>query len=248
MILRFCACVRACVCVFILMMMMIMIGRRFSVHQHILRYLLIILFTYFMPLQLPKNFSPFYNLCLFFSVICIHLITSNHHNWLNALVLNKLSLFLVYMSHTQKNGAVSKIDNKFISQPTWAQHALSAAVTVQVAHMLPAVRFSCLVQGCRSSFKDGVSAGGFLCAPFWGVQVHHTRIIYFFKPCMKLTLHCTHRSGHLKTENTESLLLMRHHLGNWSRSKHEKWTAGSAWETWTVPSANSVVVLMLDEK
>jgi hypothetical protein len=39
----------------------------------------------------------------------------------------------------------------------------------------------------------------------------------FFKPCTKLTMHCTHRSGHLKTEHTESLLLQRRHLGNWYR-------------------------------
>jgi hypothetical protein len=38
----------------------------------------------------------------------------------------------------------------------------------------------------------------------------------FFKPCKKLTLHCNHRSGHLKKEHTESLLLLRRHLGNWS--------------------------------
>jgi hypothetical protein len=38
----------------------------------------------------------------------------------------------------------------------------------------------------------------------------------FFKPCSKLALHCNHRSGHLKTEHTESLLLLLHHLGNWS--------------------------------
>ena len=62
----------------------------------------------------------------------------------------------------------------------------------------------------------------------------------FSKPCMKLTLHCNHRPGHLKTENTESLFLLRRHLGNWPRSKHEKWTAGSAWETWTVAAADGV--------
>jgi hypothetical protein len=39
----------------------------------------------------------------------------------------------------------------------------------------------------------------------------------FFKPCTKLTLHCNHRSGNLITEHTESLLLLRRHLGNWSR-------------------------------
>jgi hypothetical protein len=38
----------------------------------------------------------------------------------------------------------------------------------------------------------------------------------FFKPCMKLTLHCNHRYGHLKTEHTGSLLLLRRHLRNWS--------------------------------
>jgi hypothetical protein len=39
----------------------------------------------------------------------------------------------------------------------------------------------------------------------------------FFKPYTKLTLHCNHRSEHLKTECTESLLPLLHHLGNWSR-------------------------------
>ena len=50
----------------------------------------------------------------------------------------------------------------------------------------------------------------------------------FSKPCTKLTLHCNHRSGHLKTEHTESLFLSRRHLGNGSRIKHEERTAGSA--------------------
>ena len=35
--------------------------------------------------------------------------------------------------------------------------------------------------------------------------------------CTKITLHCNHRSGHLKTEHTESLFLLRRHLGNWPR-------------------------------
>ena len=50
----------------------------------------------------------------------------------------------------------------------------------------------------------------------------------FSKPCTKLTLHCNHRSRRLKTEHTESLFLLRRHLQNWPRSKHEKRTAGSA--------------------
>jgi len=39
----------------------------------------------------------------------------------------------------------------------------------------------------------------------------------FSKPCTKLTLHRNHRSGHIKTEHTESLFLLRRHLGNWPR-------------------------------
>jgi hypothetical protein len=34
----------------------------------------------------------------------------------------------------------------------------------------------------------------------------------FSKPCTKLTLHCNHRSGHLRREFTESLLLLRRHV------------------------------------
>jgi hypothetical protein len=64
----------------------------------------------------------------------------------------------------------------------------------------------------------------------------------FFKPCTKLTLHSNHRSEHLKTEHTESLLMMRHHLGNWYRGSAVSMRREllSAWETWTVPAAVSV--------
>ena len=47
-------------------------------------------------------------------------------------------------------------------------------------------------------------------------KTHHARCV-FSKPCTKLTLHCNHRSGHLKTEHTESLSLLRRHLENWPR-------------------------------
>ena len=50
-------------------------------------------------------------------------------------------------------------------------------------------------------------------------------------PCTKLTLHCNQRSGHLKTEHTESLFLLRRHLGNWPRSpavSTSERTAGNA--------------------
>jgi hypothetical protein len=47
--------------------------------------------------------------------------------------------------HTQKNGAVSKVNKNFMSHITRAQHTPSAAATVQVSHALPAVRFSCFL-------------------------------------------------------------------------------------------------------
>ena len=63
------------------------------------------------------------------------------------------------------NGAVSKVNKKFISHLTRAQRTPLAAATVQVSHA--AVRFSCLLRGRGASFQDGIAAGkGFLCAPF----------------------------------------------------------------------------------
>ena len=68
------------------------------------------------------------------------------------------------------NGAVSKVNKKFISHLSRAKHTPLAAVTVQVSHALPAVRSLVLtagLRGCGASFQDGVAAGkGFLCAPF----------------------------------------------------------------------------------
>ena len=73
----------------------------------------------------------------------------------------------LYTGYTQKNGAVSKVNKKFISHLTLAQRTPSAAATVQVSHALPAVRFSCLLRGRGTSFQDDVVAGkGFQCAPF----------------------------------------------------------------------------------
>ena len=69
--------------------------------------------------------------------------------------------------YTQNNGAVSKVNKKFISHLTRAQRTPSAAATVQVSHALRTVRFSSLLQGRWASFQDGVAGGkGFLCAPF----------------------------------------------------------------------------------
>ena len=65
------------------------------------------------------------------------------------------------------NGAVSKVNKKFISHLTRAKPTPLAAATVQVSHALLAVRFSCLLRGRGASFQGGVAAvKGFLCAPF----------------------------------------------------------------------------------
>ena len=68
-----------------------------------------------------------------------------------------------YTGYTQKNGAVSKVSKKFISQLTRAQRTPSALATVQVSHALPAVRFSCLLRGRGASFQDGVAAEKAFC-------------------------------------------------------------------------------------
>ena len=66
--------------------------------------------------------------------------------------------------------------------------------------------------------------------------------LWLLNRALHCTLHCNHRSGHLKTEHTESPFLLRRHLGNWPCSKHEKRTAGSACETWTVAAADGVTL------
>jgi hypothetical protein len=72
-----------------------------------------------------------------------------------------------YTRYTQKNGAVLKVNKKFISQISRAKRAPSAAATVQISHALSALRFSRLLRGRRTTFQDGVAAGkGFVCAPF----------------------------------------------------------------------------------
>jgi hypothetical protein len=154
-----------------------------------------------------------------------------------------MSDILYYAGHAQKNCAVSKDIKKFIPHPTRVQQTLSAAVNVQVSHAIQAIRSPCLLRGRGKSFQDGLAARegcvlGFEVSrsvitvqrEFRARFKKHIIIVWcvFFRPYTKLTLHCNHRSGHLKTEPTESLLLLRRHLGNWSRSKYEKGTAGSA--------------------
>ena len=57
-----------------------------------------------------------------------------------------------YTECTQKNGAGSKVNNKFISHLTRAQRTPSAVATVQVSHALPAVRSLVLTAGPRGQF------------------------------------------------------------------------------------------------
>ena len=57
------------------------------------------------------------------------------------------------------NGAVSKVNKKFISHLTRAKPTPSAAATVLVSHALPAVRFSCLLRGRGVSLQDGAAGG-----------------------------------------------------------------------------------------
>jgi hypothetical protein len=82
-------------------------------------------------------------------------------------IVTSCILLLNCTGYSQKNGEISKVNKKFISQIAWAQRAPSAAASVQVSHAVPAVRFSCLLQCRGASFQDDVAAGkGFLCAPF----------------------------------------------------------------------------------
>ena len=50
-----------------------------------------------------------------------------------------------------------------------------------------------------------------------GLEKTHHAWCVFSKPCTKLPLYCNLRAGHLKTEHTETLFLLRRHLGNWPR-------------------------------
>ena len=66
---------------------------------------------------------------------------------------------LIYTVRLQMNGAISKVNKKFISHLTRAQRTPSAAAAVKVSHALPAVRFSCLLRGRGTSLQHGVAAG-----------------------------------------------------------------------------------------
>jgi hypothetical protein len=67
-------------------------------------------------------------------------------------------LHVGYTGHTQKNGAISKVDKIILPY-------MDTTYTVQISYALPAVRFSCLLRGHGTCFQDGVAAGeGFMCS------------------------------------------------------------------------------------
>jgi hypothetical protein len=66
---------------------------------------------------------------------------------------------VAYTGYSQRNGAVSKVNKKSISHLARVKRTPSAAATVEVSHVLPTVRFSCLLRGRGASFQDGVAAG-----------------------------------------------------------------------------------------
>jgi hypothetical protein len=59
-----------------------------------------------------------------------------------------------YTGYTQKNGADSKLNKKFIFHLTRAQRTLSAAATVQVSHALITV-LQCVHPGSHGTHPHG---------------------------------------------------------------------------------------------
>ena len=120
----------------------------------------------------------------------------------------------------QMNGAVSKVNKKFISHLTRAQRTPAAAATVQVSHALPAVRFSCILRGRGVSFQDDAAAGKGFCVLRFEVSrsvitVQCSAVHGLEKTHRAWGVFSNHKSGNLKIEYTESLFLLRHHLGDW---------------------------------
>jgi len=59
-----------------------------------------------------------------------------------------------YTGYTQKNCAVSKVNKKFISHLTRAQHTPSTAATVQVSHALITI-LQCVHPGSHDKYPHG---------------------------------------------------------------------------------------------
>jgi len=128
--------------------------------------------------------------------------------WHNVLIFN---CHRIYTEYTQKNGAVSIANKKFISHLTTYTVSSGNCPSFSCAASSSLLKLTAGPRGQfprwrRSRKRRSVSVS----------EKTHLRCV-FSKPCTKLTLHCNHRSGHLKTEHTESLFLPQRHLGNWPR-------------------------------
>ena len=106
----------------------------------------------------------------------------------------------IYTGYTQKDGAVSKVNKKYISQFTRVQRTPSTAATIQVSHALPAVRFSCLLRvqflRWRRSRKKLSVCSVLRCPDLWlqcsvnfvhGLEKTHHAWCVFSKPCNVIT-------------------------------------------------------------
>ena len=80
-----------------------------------------------------------------------HLILNDKFNQMNN-AEQALSDMHLCTGCLQMNGAISKVNKKFISHLTRAQRTPSAAATVQVSHALPAVRSLVFTAGLRGQF------------------------------------------------------------------------------------------------
>ena len=78
----------------------------------------------------------------------------------------------VYTGYTKKMVLVQKLTrNWFLTLHGQNVHRQQRQLSKFLMHYQQFAR-SCLLRGCEASVQDGVAAGkGFLCAPFWGVQI-----------------------------------------------------------------------------
>jgi hypothetical protein len=95
------------------------------------------------PIQTHSDFCTY-------CVISLHGCRADKH----ASICQKMQTEVLYTGYTQKNGAVSKVNKKFISHRTQAQRTSSAAATVQVSHVLITV-LQCVHPGSHNTHPHG---------------------------------------------------------------------------------------------
>ncbi len=90
-------------------------------------------------------------------------------NWLHVLLQTAIIHNTV---HLLMYGAVSKVNKKFISQLTRANLHHQQRQLSKIHMRCQQFAFSCVLRGRGVGLQDGTAAGkGFLCAPFWGIQI-----------------------------------------------------------------------------